>query len=481
MKEYPMPCGKPVWYSNLEDMDIDSMLGFIEAYVVSVNYSEELKYAVGLGYKVVPISGYLFERKESPFKDFVRSLFLSRINPKSTITEVCNFKRYTDVVSFEGFIHGDMLIENNFIVSYHTNTGIDGTHWNPLKNSAIQVATAITTSTRIYMYSYISRDDCYYTDTDSVVLSQPFPEELISASILGMLNLEDQIMKGFFLARKAYSYYTLEGSTAINGGSKSVFTSSKKLSTSTYGYGCCKQAFCNCLPTMGQLQNLIQESRRVLNLFLRSVRTLDPDLKEARIRAARERIEDWRGGSKRCGRSKEDSFVRAVTRRGHRGDLNRRVADFSEIEICSVLSIKKRSLPPAFKNDEYESREGCRYYVSTLTPNRVFSVSLHSQSRRVPVGRDCLEMAVSCPPPVGNPIRVVALLALARPLGTFGRQGCVDKRTRIPFTPFHRAFFHQLQGLVPEIDCFAKRPHIIKAGFARRPSRSRVPNLASLL
>ncbi|GKA82721.1 putative reverse transcriptase domain-containing protein [Tanacetum coccineum] len=33
MKEYPMPCGKPVWYSNLEDMDIDSMLGFIEAYV----------------------------------------------------------------------------------------------------------------------------------------------------------------------------------------------------------------------------------------------------------------------------------------------------------------------------------------------------------------------------------------------------------------------------------------------------------------
>ncbi|GJZ00856.1 DNA polymerase-like protein [Tanacetum coccineum] len=34
MKEYPMPCGKPVWYSNLEDMDIDSMLGFIEAHVV---------------------------------------------------------------------------------------------------------------------------------------------------------------------------------------------------------------------------------------------------------------------------------------------------------------------------------------------------------------------------------------------------------------------------------------------------------------
>ncbi|GJW60703.1 ribonuclease H-like domain-containing protein [Tanacetum coccineum] len=44
---------------------------------IGVYYSEELKYAVGLGYKVVPISGYLFERKESPFKDFVSSLFLS--------------------------------------------------------------------------------------------------------------------------------------------------------------------------------------------------------------------------------------------------------------------------------------------------------------------------------------------------------------------------------------------------------------------
>ncbi|GJY06607.1 DNA polymerase-like protein [Tanacetum coccineum] len=207
-KEKSWPCGKPVWYSNLEDMDIDSMLGFIEAYVVcpktinkpflpyrsktgtlifptgefiGVYYSEELKYAVGLGYKVVPISGYLFERKESPFKDFVSSLFSSRlearkegndalsyvykilmnslygrfgINPKSTITEVCNFKRN------------------------------DGTHWTH-RRICCQLAAAITASARIYMYPYISRDDCYYTDTDSVVLSQPLPEELISSSILG--------------------------------------------------------------------------------------------------------------------------------------------------------------------------------------------------------------------------------------------------------------------------------------------------------
>ncbi|TXG46210.1 hypothetical protein EZV62_028241 [Acer yangbiense] len=42
---------------------------------------------------------------------------------------------------------------------------------------------------------------------------------------------------------------------------------------------------------MGQLQNQIQEHRRVLNFLLRSVRTMDPARKEARIRATRERIE----------------------------------------------------------------------------------------------------------------------------------------------------------------------------------------------
>ncbi|KAL2941233.1 DNA polymerase [Bienertia sinuspersici] len=48
--------------------------------------------------------------------------------------------------------------------------------WDPPKNSAIQIAAAITACARIYMYSYTSREDCYYTDTDFVVLGNPLPE-----------------------------------------------------------------------------------------------------------------------------------------------------------------------------------------------------------------------------------------------------------------------------------------------------------------
>lgn len=268
MKEFPMPGGEPVWHSNLESKDLDSMFGFIEAYVVcpktikkpflpyrdknntllfptgefvGVYYTEELKYARGLGYTVLPISGYLFKRMESPFRSFVSSLFASRIdarksgnealayvykilmnslygrfgiNPNSTTTEVCDEYRYKDLIRNSELIFGDMLCENKYIVAYHSNTEKGPDYWNPPKNSAVQLAAAITASARIHMYPYISREDCYYTDTDSVVLGHPLPNEEIS-SVLGMFKLEDRIIKGYFLAPKAYFYISTEGKNVL--------------------------------------------------------------------------------------------------------------------------------------------------------------------------------------------------------------------------------------------------------------------------
>ena len=260
MKEFPMPGGVPVWHRNLEGKDLDSIFGFIEAYVVcpktikrpflpyrdknntlifptgefvGVYYSEELKYAKGLGYTVLPISCYLFERMESPFRDFVSSLFENRlearisgnealayvykilmnslygrfgIHPKSTITEICNEDRFKHLLRHSELIRSSMLSENNYIVAYHSNFGTGSDYWNPLKNSAVQLATAIITSARIYMYPFISIEDCYYTDTDSVVLGHPLPKEVISSTELGKFKLEDKIKKGFFLAPKSYCY-----------------------------------------------------------------------------------------------------------------------------------------------------------------------------------------------------------------------------------------------------------------------------------
>lgn len=267
MKAFPMPGGKPVWHSNLEGQDLDNLFGFIEAYVIcpstishpllpyrdektqtllfptgkfiGVYYSEELKYARDIGYQIIPLSGYLFEKMNSnPFESFVSSLFSSRqeakrrgneamsyvykilmnslygrfgINPKSTVTEVCNLDRYNHLTrkSDLDLIYGDKLSDNYYIVSYVSNNKlVSDSEWSPPRISAVQLAAAITACARIYMYPYISRSDSYYTDTDSIVLSNPLPEEDISSTVLGKFKLEYIIKKGIFLAPKSYSLVT---------------------------------------------------------------------------------------------------------------------------------------------------------------------------------------------------------------------------------------------------------------------------------
>ncbi|GJY29245.1 hypothetical protein Tco_0405012 [Tanacetum coccineum] len=169
---------------------------------------------------------------------------------------------------------------------------------------------------------------------------------------------------------------------------------------------------------MGQLQNLIQESRRVLNLFLRSVRTLDPDLKKARIRAARERIKDLEGRQQALRAEQEDLIV-------------------VPSQICSFFSVaEKRSLPPAFKNDEYEVREAAGT-MDPLTPNRVAFPGL--------VGVACRHL---------------------------WKAGSVTTYT-LPFTPYHRAFSSVVGFGGPKLTWLRQKASSLKARFARRPSRNR--------
>lgn len=65
------------------------------------------------------------------------------------------------------------------------------------------------------MFPYISREDCYYTDTDSIVIKSPLPDEDVSSTVLGKFKLEKNIPKGIFLAPKAYYVYPSEGEEEI--------------------------------------------------------------------------------------------------------------------------------------------------------------------------------------------------------------------------------------------------------------------------
>lgn len=121
MKTFPMPGGVPVWHGNLEGQELSNLYGFIEASVVcprtitrpflpyrdhnntllfptgkfvGVYFSEEFIYARDLGYKILPLRGYLFEKKTSPFDSFVSSLFGRRQEAKKTGNDAMACTRY---------------------------------------------------------------------------------------------------------------------------------------------------------------------------------------------------------------------------------------------------------------------------------------------------------------------------------------------------------------------------------------------------
>lgn len=263
MKDNPMPIGKPKWFGNLCNWELDNLFGFVEAYVVcpegikrpllpyrcnergvlifptgkffGVYYTEELKLAKSIGYKIEPLRGYLYEKGYGLFDNFVNTLFSARqlakqqgrdgmsfvykilmnslygrfgINPRSTVTEICSKGRMDELIQTSGFISGDKLSNNKFLCSYWSDQFSElDSDWIP-RLGAVQIAAAVTAYARMHMYPFISREDSYYTDTDSVVLKKPLPPENICSETLGKFKLEYKVKEGIFLAPKSYCLIT---------------------------------------------------------------------------------------------------------------------------------------------------------------------------------------------------------------------------------------------------------------------------------
>lgn len=254
-----MPAGAPVWRTSLEDQPLESLFGFFEALVQcpdtmerpflpyrskegsllfptgafrGVYFSEELKYAITLGYQITVLRGYVFERKRSPFEHFVNDLYASRIEAKSTgneplsylyklilnsiygrfgihpeseVSEICSQARYYEILKKDpGFKDAHLLSPECYLVIYAKNRATDEI-WEPPKYSALHLSAAITSYARIKMQPFISRRDCFYSDTDSLVISEPLPNELVSSTKLGYFKLEHRIKRGIFLAAKSYA------------------------------------------------------------------------------------------------------------------------------------------------------------------------------------------------------------------------------------------------------------------------------------
>lgn len=84
--------------------------------------------------------------------------------------------------------------------------------------TAVQIASAITSYARIYMYDFknIEGNKCYYSDTDSIFLEKELDSKYVGTE-LGKFKLEYKFKEGYFIAPKVYQI------KFNNGISKTVF------------------------------------------------------------------------------------------------------------------------------------------------------------------------------------------------------------------------------------------------------------------
>lgn len=124
------------------------------------------------------------------------------MDPEGQVSEICSFSRYEELLVQSGFRSADKLDDDVYLVNYRRNIRhLSAEEWRPPRNLAIQISAAISAYARIEMYPFVSREDCFYTDTDSVVLGSPLPDDLISYTELGKFKLEHLVRASFWLPK----------------------------------------------------------------------------------------------------------------------------------------------------------------------------------------------------------------------------------------------------------------------------------------
>ncbi len=284
MKSFPMPIGVGQW---VDISNIDNFFGFVKVEVTSPEYdhkpflnyydeklgliapigtwvevyfSEEIKYALTLGYKFKYLKGLSYS-KGIVFDKFVDSLYTLRLkhskgSPLNIITKLLlnslygrfgmktemiksriinnqDIKKYVssyDIISISTFEHKslinfkespelnklNLLLENHCISIEDYRNLIKQNH-SINESSAVQIASAITAYGRIFMDQF-KRDsnlDVYYSDTDSIFCKTPLLSKFISDTELGKFKLENKVNEGVFLLPKVYMIKTSDGQTII--------------------------------------------------------------------------------------------------------------------------------------------------------------------------------------------------------------------------------------------------------------------------
>lgn len=262
-----MPVGRPTFISNVESLS--DFFGFCRCTVKApkdlkipvlpykvegggnINplgtwkgwyFSEELKLAEEFGYQISLHEGYSFERDNSLFKEYVNTLYNSKIletgikriiskllmnslygkfgmsetHPMISIVNKEEFEAILQkynildcielpsgnlIIKYENVVQGSLMIDDTNKIG---STFIEGRKFFLENNQSIAIAAAIASYSRIYMNRAFKDQKVFYTDTDSIVIDRPLNEEMVSENKLGKFKLEHVVQRAYFIAPKLY-------------------------------------------------------------------------------------------------------------------------------------------------------------------------------------------------------------------------------------------------------------------------------------
>ena len=218
-------------------------------------FSEEIKYALKFGYKINIEYCYQFKRGKILFKDYVNDhyeikknakdpiqrttakLFLNALYGRMGMKEIGDKMEIVDkkeaefldknthisilselgndkyLVKYRGKISDnirklytkDPLVKNK--TKFINKSELRKSGLNKVRNvqSAVHIAAAISSYARMIINDYknIPGNPCIMSDTDSVVLNYPLPDNLVGNE-LGQMKLEHEVKEGIFIRKKLY-------------------------------------------------------------------------------------------------------------------------------------------------------------------------------------------------------------------------------------------------------------------------------------
>jgi len=193
-----------------------------------VYFSEELKVAVSLGYKVRIHKRFGFKRGKI-LKNFILLLYrIKRINSNNNLFKnlaklmmnslygrfgmktTKDFKKIIKFEDFERFKFNKVItsfksLDLNNLFVYYRRLLDDNKSALREPNTAVQIASCITGYGRIFIYRYknIPNNFCYYSDTDSVFLAKRLPKYLVN-DLLGKFKLVTKLKFAYFISVKRY-------------------------------------------------------------------------------------------------------------------------------------------------------------------------------------------------------------------------------------------------------------------------------------